>query len=164
MLIFFKVFLRKAIHFMERIKERKEKAWNSLFYSIQRIDLLIVSFCGGGIYICLETMKFYNENDIPQEYIIKFAGIFFLIGMILNFLSQYFGYKSNEYDYLMCETDLDALNKKMKKCERKKFKLESIKYDLLSESYTKKTNFLNFLSMFTMLLALVLLCIFFIIF
>lgn len=149
---------------MERIKERRNQSWNCLFYSIQRIDLLIVSFCAGGIYICLETMKFYYEVGKSQEILIKVAGVLFLLGLILNFSSQYFGYKSNEQDYLMCEADLDAVDEKNKKSDRILFKAESLKYDKLSAKFTKITNALNISSMLTMLIALGLLCTFFIIF
>ena len=40
---------------MERIKDRQKLSAQGMFYSIQRMDLLIVSISGAGIYVCLET-------------------------------------------------------------------------------------------------------------
>lgn len=70
---------------MEDIKERKKLSWDSMFYSIQRIDLLIVAFCGGGIYICLETIKYFVEKQLVVDPLIKVTGGIFLLGIILNF-------------------------------------------------------------------------------
>ncbi|RVT72755.1 hypothetical protein EOD40_15190 [Flavobacterium sufflavum] len=146
---------------MEKIIERKKQSWDGMFYSIQRIDLLIVSFCGAGIYVCLETIKFLNEKKMPCDYLIKIAGGIFLLGIILNFLSQHFGFKSNQQDYLMCESLIDANNKNLKKCKRKLLKEEANQYDICSEKYSKLTNILNYFSMGAMFLGLILLLIYF---
>lgn len=146
---------------MEKIKERKNQSWQGMFYSIQRIDLLIVSFCGAGIYVCLETIKYFASKNLPIGILIKLSGGFFLLGIILNFISQHFGFKSNEQDYLMCEAEMDALEKKIKKCKRKELKKEISKLDLQSEKYSNNTKTLNLCSMITMFIALILLAIFF---
>ena len=144
---------------MEEIKDRKKLSWDGMFYSIQRIDLLIVSFCGGGIYICLETVKHFSEKNLIISPLIKICGGFFLLGIILNFLSQHYGFKCNEKDYLMC----DAMLAKDKMLNDKRHELdEEIRnYDILSEKYSKNTKALNLASMITMFIALVLLGIFF---
>lgn len=146
---------------MEKIKERKNQSWQGMFYSIQRIDLLIVSFCGAGIYVCLETIKYFAAKGIPIGLLIKFSGGFFLLGIILNFISQHFGFKSNEQDYLMCETMIDASEKKTKKCKRKELKSEISKFDIQSDKYSNNTKNLNLCSMIAMFIGLVLLAIFF---
>lgn len=146
---------------MEKIKERKNQSWQGMFYSIQRIDLLIVSFCGAGIYVCLETIKYFASKHLPIGLLIKLSGGFFLLGIILNFISQHYGFKSNEQDYLMCEAEMDALDKKIKKCKRKEIKKEISKFDLLSEKYSNNTKALNLSSMIAMFIALILLAVFF---
>lgn len=145
---------------MEEIKERKKLSWDGMFYSIQRIDLLIVTFCGAGIYICLEAIKYFSEKKLAVDPLIKISGGLFLLGIIFNFLSQHFGLKSNEQDYLMCDTKLYR-SKKIKKCKRKELKGEIKKYDLLAEKYSNYTKALNFVSMITMFIALALLGTFF---
>nr|WP_314896908.1 hypothetical protein [uncultured Flavobacterium sp.] len=146
---------------MEKIKERKKQSYDGMFYSIQRIDLLIVSFCGAGIYVCLETIKYFSEKGILAGPLIKICGGFFLIGIILNFLSQHYGYKSNEQDYLMCDAMIDAFDKKTKECKRKELKSEISKYDIQSDKYSNNTKNLNLCSMIAMFVALVLLGIYF---
>lgn len=47
---------------MEQIKDRQKLSSQGLQYSIQRMDVLIVSISGGGIYVCLETLKFIQEH------------------------------------------------------------------------------------------------------
>lgn len=146
---------------MEKIKERKNQSWQGMFYSIQRIDLLIVSFCGAGIYVCLETIKYFAEKDMSAGPLIKFCGGFFLLGIILNFLSQHYGFKCNEQDFLMCDAMIDASDKKTKKCKRKKLNSEISKFDIQSDKYSNNTKNLNLCSMIAMFIALILLAIFF---
>jgi hypothetical protein len=40
---------------MEDIKERKKLAYEGMIYGLQRLDLLIITISGAGIYACLET-------------------------------------------------------------------------------------------------------------
>ena len=126
---------------MEDIKERKNLAWQGLFYSIQRIDLLIISISGAGIYLTLEMMKYLTGKHIEISLFIKFAGVFFVFAIILNFVSQIFGKKSNEFDYLMClakieiEENLDDANKSDIK-----------KYDDLAQKYSNITEYINYFS------------------
>ncbi|WPO77198.1 hypothetical protein [Flavobacterium sp. KACC 22761] len=148
---------------MDKIIERKKQSWDGMFYSIQRIDLLIVSFCGAGIYVCLETIKFLAEKKLPCDILVKISGGVFLLGIILNFLSQHFGFRANEQDYLMCDALIDANAKKIKKCKKKKLQNEAHQYDQLSEKYSNRTKFLNYASMVAMILGLTFILIYFVI-
>ena len=116
---------------MERIKERQKLSWEGMFYSIQRIDLLVISISGAGIYVCLETLKFNKENCMDIGSLIKISGCFFLIAIIVNFISQVFGRNSNYYDYLWCEEKINSENNPNEK-QQKRIK----KYDKLSEHYS----------------------------
>jgi hypothetical protein len=147
---------------MEKIIERKKQSWDGMFYSIQRIDLLIVSICSAGIYVCLETIKFLTEKKIQCDILIKISGGIFLLGIILNFLSQHYGYRANEQDYLMCDTLIDANDKKLKKAEREILEIEANKYDIRSEKFSNRTKLLNITSMGAMILGLMLLLIYFV--
>ncbi len=146
---------------MEKIKERKKQSWDGMFYSIQRIDLLIVTFCGGGIYVCLETIKYLIEKGLPCGILIKICGAVFLLGIILNFLSQHYGFRANEQDYLMCDAMIDACDNKLKKSKRKDLKNIATKYDNQSEIYSNRTKRLNYCSMGAMFIGLVLILIYF---
>ena len=134
---------------MERIKEHQKLSWQSMFYSIQRIDLLIISICGAGIYLCIETMKFCYENKIEINLLLKGSGVIFLVGIVINFVSQIFSYKTNEQDYLMCEVILESEDNTS---EEEQSQID--KYNGDSEWYSSLTMWFNYGSIAFMLLGL----------
>lgn len=142
---------------LEKIKNRQRLTWEGMFYSIQRIDLLIVSFSAGGIYLCLELLKYLKENNSEESLLlVKISGSLFLLAIIVNFLSQSFGYLSNKMDYLMCEVEIDCEGKKLTKKDKKDIK----EYDKKSEKYSKWTECLNYSSITFMFCGLILITIF----
>lgn len=147
---------------MEKTEERKKQSWDGMFYSIQRIDLLIVSICGGGIYVCLETVKYLAGKHYICSNLIKLCGAAFLVGIILNFLSQHYGLKANREDYFMCQSILDSKKEGLNKSEKDQLILDIDNLDKKSESYSKCTIWFNNVSMYAMFLGLVLIFIFFV--
>ncbi|MBN2867817.1 MAG: hypothetical protein JXK08_04025 [Flavobacteriaceae bacterium] len=141
---------------MHKIKERQKLSWEGMFYSIQRIDLLIITICGGGVYVCLETIKYLSDKQMEINILIKISGSLFILGIIINFLSQIFGYKANKQDYLMCQTQIDAGDK-----INKKEKSLIDYYDRSSESFSKLTDRFNYISMGLMFLALIITMLYF---
>ncbi|MHA7843821.1 MAG: hypothetical protein ACX93I_10910 [Winogradskyella sp.] len=135
---------------MNDLKDRQRLSWEGLFYSIQRIDLLIISISGAGIYVCLETLKYLNENCIQHNLLVKVSGIFLLASIVLNFISQIYGKNANYYDYLMCEEQIKVGSNEPKDEETKKID----EYDSKSESASKKTNSLTNWSMGAMFIGL----------
>lgn len=129
--------------------ERKNLSYSNMFYSVQRIDLLVIAISGGGIYVCFETLKYLSENHRCVSLWLKWSLFILLFSIILNFLSQMFGKKSNEHDYLMC---LEAENQN---------RAEHDTHDRKSESYSKAVDFSNIASVITMFVGLSLLAIYF---
>ncbi len=134
---------------IQEVKDRQKLSWEGMFYSMQRIDLLIISISGAGIYVCLETIKYLTDASTCVSWQIKVSGATFLFAIILNFLSQLSGYKTNEKDYLMCQAEIEAGNK-ISKSEQEQ--IDS--YDRLSERYTTATRRFNYLSMLFMFIGL----------
>lgn len=68
-------------------------------YSVKRMDLLIISICGAGIYIIFETIREFKTGPMPMEnsILLKWSGIFFLVAVLANFTSQITGFFCNEY-------------------------------------------------------------------
>jgi len=143
---------------MDRIKERQKLSAQGLNYSVQRMDLLIISISGAGVYVCLETLKYINDKQMEPSLIIKLAGVILLIAIILNFLSQFFGHRANVNDYLMCDAQLDAGEKISKKEQ-----LEINNYDCKASFYDKATTYINYSSAIVMSIGLILLIIYFLI-
>jgi hypothetical protein len=141
---------------MDKVRERQKLSWEGMFYSMQRIDFLIISICGAGIYLCLNTIKHFAEKNQDIDLLIRISGGLFLFGIIINFLSQIFGFKANEQDYLMCSAKIDAGNE-VSETEKKEIDY----YDKKSEMFSKRTLLLNYFSIGFMFLALILIMWFF---
>jgi hypothetical protein len=135
---------------MNNTKDRQKLSWEGMFYSIQRIDLLIVLLSGAGIYVCLETIKYLTEKELNVHLSVKISGVFFLVSIMINFLSQIFGYKANEQDFLMCQTKIEAGEKTSKKEEK-----EIKEFDKKSDKFSNLTNKFNYLSIAFMFLGLI---------
>jgi hypothetical protein len=134
-------------------KEQKKLMLKITEYGTQRIDLLIISVSGAGIYLCLETVKFYLAKNEQINCSIKISAAFFLISIFFNILSQYLSINSsdNYYEYY-CELleehpDLKKVNIYKKKA---------------TENATS-TEILNYLSGATLTIGAIILFIFFII-
>lgn len=119
-----------------RIIERQRVAWQGMYYSIQRIDLLLVALCGGGIYVCLETIKYLADIGHPVDLLVKLAGGMFLFGIITNLIGQMYGQKANCQDYLWCESRLDDDPQE-----------DQDKFDQKSDLYSNLAKWLDYASM-----------------
>ncbi len=106
---------------LEDLIKRHDIIWKNVEYCVKRIDVLTVSVCGAGIYTCFELLKFITLADklkfpyaIYASNEIKFAGIFFLFGIVLNFGGQVLAYHANftALKHTMCE--IEVLRKKIK--------------------------------------------------
>ena len=141
---------------MDRLRDRQNRSWDGVFYSVQRIDLLIVSISGAGIYVCLETLKYLNKENLDTSLLIKISGGILLGAILINFISQILGKKSNLNDYLMCEVKLDSSEK-----ISDKDKTDIEEYDRKAGYYDKATNIFNILSTVLMFIGLTLLLAYF---
>ena len=147
----------RLIFAMRDLKEKQKLAWEGMFYSIQRIDLLIVSICGAGIYVCLELIKHLTIKEESIHILVKLSGACFLFGIIVNFLSQIFGYISNKHDFLMYDVEINAKDKPTKDDEK-----SISKHDKKSTWYSDLTEIFNYSSMGLMSIGLILImCYFF---
>lgn len=126
---------------MEQLKEKQKLSWEGMFYSAQRIDLLIVSISGASLYAILEATKYLAENDRDTDSLLKVAGTFFVLSILINLYSQVMGHKANEKDFLMQEMKI----RDYEKPEEDKESIES--YDKSAESYSRWTERMNHLSL-----------------
>ncbi len=138
------------------IRQRKQMAFQGWHYAVQRIDILIVSISGAGVYTCLEALKFSQEKQLPNLITLKIAGAIFVMAIIVNLFSQFTGKKANALDMQWSE-------KKLKKLDDddsvKRSEIEAL--DNKAELYSNLTDFLNILSFVAMSISLILLILFF---
>jgi hypothetical protein len=143
---------------METIKERHKNAWEAWIYSMQRIDTLIITICGAGIYVVLESLKNFTEHPLTIMWLVKSSGLLFLTAIIVNFVSQYTGKKANHYEYCWCVKKLESGETPTE------IQLGSLhKLDCLADIYSKWTDSLNIISMIFMFGGLITIMIFFLI-
>ncbi|MCJ8288375.1 MAG: hypothetical protein HRT58_21875 [Crocinitomicaceae bacterium] len=129
---------------LKEFRKRRDLSYSNLFYSDQRLDLLVIAISGGGLYVALETMKFFKEHDLEIDtiWLLKLAGIAFVVCIISNFVSQILSKLSNRYDYLMCDYAEDDYCK-------------SQLYDSKSEKFDKLVTVTNWISYTLLFLGLI---------
>ena len=69
---------------IEKLKNSKQMACNGWTYSLQRMDLLIISISGAGVYVILETLKYSLEHPLNCILLLKITGAFFVLSIIIN--------------------------------------------------------------------------------
>ena len=122
----------------DHYKARKQVCQSNLMYSIQRMDLLIISISGAGVYVILEVLKFGYEKHLENPAVLKVAGVLFIISIILNLSSQLTGRRANHHDVLFCDAHIDADENPTDE------QTEKITYhDSKSDVYTKWTHRLD---------------------
>jgi hypothetical protein len=92
----------------DHYKARKQVCQSNLMYSIQRMDLLIISISGAGVYVILEVLKFGYDKNLNNPSVLKIAGVLFIISIIFNLSSQLTGRRANHHDVLFCDAHIDA--------------------------------------------------------
>lgn len=92
--------------YQARIAKHFDDAKSREFYSVQRIDLLIISLSGGGLYVTFETIKFLmSEHICADRCFLKIAGISFVLSILSNFISQITAYQSNKHEACWAELE-----------------------------------------------------------
>jgi len=117
---------------------------------------LIISISGAGLYIIFETLKFIKEHEISSSYLLlQTAGSFLTLAIIVNFLSQFFGYNANNNETLYA-------NRKIKQLMEENIDEEELrKYDCDSTMYTKLVRATNAASTICMFIGIILISVFF---
>jgi hypothetical protein len=133
-------------------------------YSVQRIDILIISISGAGIYTCFEIMKYVASDAIMKPYLsrintpFKVVGVLFVLSIISNFISQWCAYKGSSYALESTKSDIyDWENKSDGEEQENKNNTTSTseKTANIYNKITLKTNFISALLMIFGLLGLI---------
>lgn len=133
----------------DRIKSHRANSFKTWLYSVQRIDLLIVSISGAGIYVVLETLKYSIDHSATNMLLLKITGLVFILTMIINFCSQYTGERASMHEMLWCDEELD-----------KEIAAAKI-HRTIGDAYARATTILNAISMAGMFIGLVLISVYF---
>jgi len=141
----------------DKLNHRRQLTLDNMDYSLKRLDLLIISVSGAGIYACLETSKFLIEQKKDFLVAIAFPAILFLIAIIANLISQFTGYLSNKFDYYMCDKQIDCNGKKIDETSQE----EINNLDGKSQLFDDITSHLNIASLALLIAGLFFLIVFY---
>lgn len=96
--------------FLSKLVKHSESTNTIINYSIQRIDLLIISVSGAGIYACWEIIKLLNQKYTSIDYTaLKITAALFITAIVTNFISQWFGYYANGYEKKSTDKTIHSL-------------------------------------------------------
>lgn len=142
--------------YLKKLEKHAEHLRLVRYYSIQRIDLLIISLSGAGIYTCFEILKYINGDELLKGYPIvrtpfEICGILFTLAIISNFLSQWTAFKGSGHALESTKLDIHAVENESNESEK------SEKQEKLSETYNKITEIANLISNALMLIGLLIL-------
>ena len=140
---------------LKRLYKNSDLSWSGAFYSIQRIDLLIISISGAGIYTCFEILKYVRQEHLGTNLcFLKLTGILFTSAIILNFISQFTAYKGNFNSFLKADKEIDQIENSTNN------EIEINNLTGYISVYDKITNIINIISALIMIISLICLTIF----
>lgn len=141
---------------LERWIKHEERSLSNKWYAIGRIDLLIISISGGGLFVLFETFKFVREQKLCMDVtLLKWGAIFFASAIIVNFISQVFGFYANKYEATFA-------NKNIKKETGEQIDdLVFAKLDVKIDFLNQALNIANSVSVLSMFVGIVLIAIFY---
>gem|GEM_PF-3069179 len=121
--------------------ERHKRVWDALFYSHQRMDILIISISGAGIYTSLETIKYLNDKHLSINGSLKLGAIAFLLAIISNFIAQKISSHIYMFDYEIYDIDIvcdeEGIDKKQYKKRIKKLNKKSKRKDKENKAFNR---------------------------
>lgn len=135
--------------------ERHKRVWDALFYSHQRMDILIISISGAGIYTSLEAIKYLNDKQIPINGCLKYGAIAFLLAIISNFIAQKLSSHVSMCDYQIYDIDVVCDEEGIDKTQYKKLIKKLNKKSKKTEKENKAFNRISIVLMFVGLLFLI---------
>ena len=143
---------------LERLRMHLADAKGREFYSIQRIDLLVISVSGAGVYLVFETLKFLlTEEILVDRTALMAGGICFVVAILLNFACQWAGYYTNKHEACWAQYEHKRQCKEPITSEEDQVQC---RHDTLAKIYSWWLRVLNIASTITMLIGVVLIAFF----
>src|SRR5690606_35288471 len=125
-------------------------------YGHQRIDILIITISGAGVYVCLETVKYLKDNSEKVHWLVMASGILFLLAIILNLVSQWYSTRIQFHDFEICEYCIQSDDETLEKCMG-----EIKRRELIIKDIEDKLAYVTEASFISMVLATISILIFF---
>ncbi|MEX0314879.1 MAG: hypothetical protein AB3N18_11920 [Allomuricauda sp.] len=84
---------------MNELAKRRELANESMKHNLERMGIILISVCSGGVYVCMESIKFSKEQHMEKPTLIVISGILFVVAILFSFFSHYLSYLVHRKDY-----------------------------------------------------------------
>jgi hypothetical protein len=124
-------------------------------YAIRRLDILIISICGAGIYLIFEILKFSKEHSLNIiETPLKIGGLLFTLAIIINFISQWTGFFANKNEEAYAECKICKLR------GNSYDKKDMVEFDKKATKNNKLTGWFNAISTILMVCGLLILLVY----
>ncbi len=141
------------------IKDKKLKAIESVKYSTDRIDIVVISLSTGAIALTINIISNLKECELTNLiWFLKLSLLSFVVSIILNLLSQLSSFYHFKLKVERFDIQIENLRKTSEKDDEK-----SNTYKTKMFYYNKITNILNYLSTYLLIIGIILLSLFFII-
>jgi hypothetical protein len=145
---------RTAVY-REQLQRHSDGTEKLLSYSIQRIDLLVISVSGAGIFACLEIMKYIRHEALERGMVLfKITGVLFVLAIVFNFLGKWAAYQSCEHMKRSVDLDIRQIDYDVDTS------VESKRHDRLYVRYRNAMAFTNVISTGSLLMGLILMIVF----
>lgn len=140
--------------YLKKLEKHAEHLRLVRYYSIQRIDLLIISLSSAGIFVCFEVLKYIDSHTLFAKHPevtepFKFCGILFTSAIVANFISQWTAYKGSGHALESTKVDIYAIENSLDQTK------ESERQESLSNIYNKVTEVANLTSNGFMIVGLI---------
>lgn len=129
-------------------KDYLKVVYDTWSYSVQQMDVLVISISGAGIYVVLETLKFSTDHFLETIWLLKLSGALFLIAIAVNFFSQLTSQRANVARIKAVRREL-LYPKPSKKIEKE---IEALEKE--TQQFSSLTGCLNKVSTYSMVLGL----------
>lgn len=139
---------KKAKEYKEQLEAHIKDCQERQAYSIKRLDVLVITLSGSGIYFISELHKtLASIQPKPNETLLLWA-MWLLLGVIgLNLISQWLGYYANKYE------ESFSILEKNSETQTKQEHCEQERMDRLSKKCGYFTNVFNIASTVLLLVA-----------
>lgn len=138
---------REKKRYLRSLNDQIEKTQEREFYSIKRIDLLIISISSFGILLITQLD---SEKGLTIQ---NLSAVSFACAVIINFLSQWFGYYANRNETKWAQEEIKVFESGDTATDDLK------KFDSKSKKYNRNTNRANIISTIALFLGIALLTI-----
>lgn len=143
----------KEDKYIEELKEHIKCCEDSMKYSLDRFDILIITLSSGALGFSLSFIKEATKNQFNHLFFLRYSWILFGVALISNILSQVTSYFAHVYEM--------KISKSLIRKEKGKDPIKNeLKYESLKKIFDSLTKWMNGVSLISLIIGVAFLIIF----